>query len=147
MGEAREVMDRMTNAVQANDRDALAACYADDAVVVTPDAGEITGRDAIVRYFLQYSDSFSNFSYEYVQKHESLHAAIDEGHFIGTNDGPLPLPSGETIPATGRQIRVRECDVATVQNGQIIVHHVYFDQLEFMSQLGLTPSGTTTATT
>lgn len=139
MGEAREVMDRMTNALLAKDAAALAACYAEDAVFVTPDVGEVRGREAIVRYLMQFPDAFSNLSFEYVQKHESLNVAIDEGHFIGTNDGPLALPSGETLPATGRQIRARECDIATVENGQIIVHQVYFDQLEFLAQLGLLP--------
>jgi ketosteroid isomerase-like protein len=147
MGEAREVLDRMTHALLGRDRDAIAACYAEDAVVVTPDSGEITGREAIARYHMQFADAFSDLSYEYVQKHESGHSAIDEGHFIGTNDGPLASPSGETIPATGRQIRVRTCDVATVQNGQILVHQLYFDQLSFLTQLDLMPSGTTTATT
>jgi ketosteroid isomerase-like protein len=147
MGEAREVLDRMSEALLGRERDAIAACYAEDAVVVSPDSGEIRGRDAIARYHMQFVDAFSNLSYEYVQKHESGNAAIDEGHFIGTNDGPITTPSGETIPATGGQVRVRTCDIATVQNGQILVHQLYFDQLEFLSQLGLMPSGTTTATT
>ncbi|MDQ4019216.1 MAG: ester cyclase, partial [Actinomycetota bacterium] len=53
--------------------------------------------------------------------------------------GPLQMPDGETIPATGKQIRVRGCDVATVENGRITSHRFYFDQMEFLSQLGLVP--------
>ena len=45
--EVREIMDRMTAAMTSKDLAALAACYAEDAVAVTPDQGELSGRDAI----------------------------------------------------------------------------------------------------
>ena len=64
--------------------------------------------------------------------------AIDEGYFTGTNSGgPIETSDGQSIPATGKQIRVRECDVATVKDGVITNHRFYFDQMEFLSQLGL----------
>ncbi len=44
MGQAREVMDRLTSAMTARDKETQAACYAADAVAVTPDQGEITGQ-------------------------------------------------------------------------------------------------------
>jgi len=49
------------------------------------------------------------------------------------------MPSGESVPATGKQIRIRECDVVLVEGGQITQHRFYFDQLEFLDQLGLLP--------
>jgi hypothetical protein len=51
----------------------------------------------------------------------------------------LSTLSGETIPATGKQINVRSCDVATVDSGVITQHRIYFDQMEFLEQLGLLP--------
>jgi ketosteroid isomerase-like protein len=65
--------------------------------------------------------------------------AIDEGFVVGTNTGPLALPTGRTLPPTGRQVRVRSCDVATVEDGLITSHRAYFDQLELLGQLGLLP--------
>jgi ketosteroid isomerase-like protein len=49
------------------------------------------------------------------------------------------MPSGESIPPTGKQIRVRDCDVATVEGGLVTSHNFYFDQMEFRGQLGLLP--------
>jgi ketosteroid isomerase-like protein len=49
------------------------------------------------------------------------------------------LPSGDTVPATGKEVRIRSCDIATVKNGKIVEHHLYFDQTEFLGQLGLAP--------
>jgi predicted ester cyclase len=58
---------------------------------------------------------------------------------VGTNTGPLQLPSRETLPATGKRIRIRGTDAATVTNGRITNHRFYYDQMEFLGQLGLTP--------
>lgn len=139
MGDARAVMDRLTAAMVGQDFDAAAACYAENAVAVTPDQGEIRGREAIVEYFRQQSLVFPDSGYESLQKHESGNVAIDEGYFTGTHTEPLPMPSGETVPPTGKQVRVRACDLATVEGGVITAHHLYFDQLEFLGQLGLLP--------
>jgi ketosteroid isomerase-like protein len=65
--------------------------------------------------------------------------AIDEGFVTGTHTAPLPMSSGESIPPTGKQIRVRDCDVATVEGGLVTSHNFYFDQMEFLGQLGLLP--------
>jgi hypothetical protein len=73
-----------------------------------------------------------------VHAHESGNTAIDEGYFVGTHTGPLPSPTGESIPPTGKAVRVRACDIATVENGVVTSHRFYFDQMEFLGQLGLT---------
>ena len=59
---------------------------------------------------------------------------------MGTNTGPLSLPDGSTVPATGKAVRVRGCDIATVADGMIVRHHFYFDQMELLTQLGLAPT-------
>jgi ketosteroid isomerase-like protein len=138
MGEAREVMDRLTKAVVNNDMEAAAKLYAMDAVAVTPDQGEIKGGDRIVAEYLgQFFDAFPDARYEALHAHESGNTAIDEGYFVGTNTGPLQGPTGESFPATGKSVRVRTCDIATVEKGLVTSHRFYFDQMEFLGQLGL----------
>jgi ketosteroid isomerase-like protein len=140
MGEAREVMDRLTAAAtETKDFRAVAECYAFDAIAVTPDQGEIRGGEAIADYLRQFSDAFPDIRFEHAHKHEAGNVAIDEGYITGTHTAPLPMPSGESIPPTGKQIRVRDCDVATVEGGLVTSHHFYFDQFEFLGQLSLLP--------
>jgi steroid delta-isomerase-like uncharacterized protein len=139
MGEARELMDRLTEAATGGDVDALAEIYADDARLVTPDQGELEGRAAVVAYMSQFVQAFPDGKFEPLNKLEVGNTAIDEGWFVGTHTGPLETPDGETIPATGKAVRVRSCDLATVENGRITSHRFYFDQLEFLGQLGLAP--------
>src|SRR5688572_12287164 len=103
MGEARDVADRMTAAaMESRDVKAVAACYADEAVAITPDQGQITGRDSIAGYIGQFIEAFPDARYEYIAKHESGNVAIDEGYLVGTNTGPLQASGGESIPATGK---------------------------------------------
>ena len=138
MAEARELMDRVTDALLAGNLAELRACYADDATIVTPEAGEIRGAEAIADHMRSFAVAFPDGTYEYIAKHEAGDTAIDEGYFAGTNTGPLQMPNGETLQPTGKRLRLRGCDVATVRNGRIVSHHLYYDQTEFAEQLGLT---------
>ena len=142
MGEARELMNRITKGVMDGDREALEAVYAPDAVIETPDAGSLKGHDAIIGYLLQFAQAFPDASWESRHEHEAGDSAVDEGYFVGTHTGPLAAPTGETIDATGKRVRLRACDVATVSGGRVTSHRFYFDQMEFLGQLGLVPEET-----
>ncbi len=139
MGEAREVFDKVTQAFDDHDLDTGMSLYSPDVVAVTPDQGTLQGRDALSGYFSVFLEAFPDVHYENEYKHESGNTAIDEGYVVGTHTRPLPSPTGDTIPPTDRQIRVRICDIGTVENGLVTSHRFYFDQVEFLSQLGLMP--------
>ena len=139
MGEARETIDQMTRCMVAHDVDALATVYAADAVITTPDEGEIKGREQIVAYLGKFIEAFPDLEWEPLAEHESGDTSIDEGWVVGTNTGPLPGPTGETLPPTGKRVRIRSVDIATVSGGQIVRHNFYFDQMDVLGQLGLLP--------
>ncbi|MDQ3987587.1 MAG: ester cyclase [Actinomycetota bacterium] len=139
MGEAREVMDHLTQAFFNQDYDTAAKLYASDAVIVTPDAGELKGGGEVTEYMKVFFEAFPDARYEPINALESGNTAVDEGRFIGTNTGSLRLPTGEELPATGKGVDVRGCDIATVENGLITSHRFYFDQMEMLTQLGLAP--------
>ncbi len=139
MGEARAIMDRATEAAFSGNVEGLRECYADDATAITPDAGELRGRDEIVRWISQFTEALPDARWESVFKHEAGDTAIDEGYVVGTNTGRLEMTTGETLPPTGQQVRVRGVDAATVHDGGITNHRFYYDQMEFLAQLGLAP--------
>ncbi|CAM5261848.1 MULTISPECIES: ester cyclase [Streptomyces] len=140
MGQAREVMDRLTTAITAGNSDAIAGLYAQDAVAVTPDGGELHGRDDIAAYWRQMTEAVPDGSYQSVHAYEVGNTAIDEGVFTGKNTGPIQLPTGETLPPTQKEIRIRGVDFATVDDdGRIVDYRLYFDEMEFLGQLGLLP--------
>ncbi|MFK4101059.1 ester cyclase [Streptomyces sp. NPDC019531] len=142
MGEAREVMDRLTEAVTHPDLKVIAELYAEDAVAVTPDEGEIRGRENIVAYWRQMTEAVPDATFESLHAYETGDTAIDEGVFSGRNTGPIQLPTGEALPATQKEIRIRGVDIATVKDGRITDYRLYFDEMEFLGQLGLLPDET-----
>ena len=140
MGQAREVMDRLTEALTAPDIKAVGELFAADAVAVTPDEGEIHGRDNIVEYWKHMTEAIPEATYESIYSYEVGDTAIDEGFFSGRNTGPLVLPTGESLPATQKEVRMRGVDLATIDgDGRIASYRLYFDQMEFVTQLGLMP--------
>ena len=140
MGEAREVMDRLTDALTTHpDLKVIAELYAEDAVAQTPDEGEVRGRDNIVEYWRQMTEAVPEATFETLHAYEAGDTAIDEGFFSGRNTGPIQLPTGETLPATQKEVRIRGVDIATVKDGRIVDYRLYFDEMEFLGQLGLLP--------
>ena len=143
MGQAREIMDRITTAAMAGDAAALGQLYAADAVAETPDAGRLDGREAIIEFLLSFRRAFPDASWESRATYDSGDTAIDEGYLVGTHTEVLSTPQGD-VPPTGRQLSLRDCDLITVKDGVAVAHRFYYDQLDFLSQLGLvaTDSGT-----
>jgi ketosteroid isomerase-like protein len=146
MGQARELMDRVTEAVMAGDLDALREIYAPDVVASTPDAGALNGLEAVLEWHRTFIDALSDLDYRSERALETQECAIDQGDVIGTNTGQLQLPDGQSLPPTGKQITVRSVDIATVADGKIVRHDFYFDQLDMLTQLGLMEQETQTTT-
>ena len=65
--------------------------------------------------------------------------AVAELRTVGTHSGPLMSPTGE-IPPTGKNLNLRVANVMTFEGDRISSVHIYFDQVEFLSQLGLVPA-------
>lgn len=101
MGQARELMDQLTEALTTHqDPKTVANLFAEDAVAHTPDGGELHGRDDIAEYWRQMTDAMPEARYESLASFEVGDTAIDEGIFSGRNTGPLAFPDGTSIPAT-----------------------------------------------
>jgi ketosteroid isomerase-like protein len=145
MGQARELMDRATEALVTGNLDALREIYAPDVEVTTPDLGTLRGVEAFIDWNRSFVDSFTERDYHRDRALDTDEYAIDQGEFIGTNTRPLELADGTSIPPTGKQVRIRSIDIATVSDGKVVRHDIYFDQLELLTQLGLAPAGTATA--
>lgn len=138
MGQARELMERATTAVIAGELEALRDLYAEDMVATTPDEGTLHGIDAFIEWNRSFVASFDDRSYESQRELDTEDCAVDQGWFVATHARDLPMPDGQSIPATGKRIRMRAVDVATVRDGRIVQHDFYFDQLDLLTQLGVT---------
>ena len=100
-----------------------------------------TGPDGLRQYWQGWFGAFSDGKVEVVNSHAS-----DDGTVVtefvgrGTHDGTLVGPGGQSVPATGRQVNVSFCQVATVQDNKITGARVYWDMMTMLGQLGALPT-------
>ncbi|MGH8906556.1 MAG: ester cyclase [Egibacteraceae bacterium] len=130
-----EQAERFFAALNVQDLDTVAAMISPSADVRTP-TGSFTGGEAYREWILPQFHAIPNFT------HEIRGIIAESGPVIafeiratGTHMGPLVLPSGE-LPASGGTIDMSGADFWRFEDGLIVEYHLYFDRLEFFTQLG-----------
>lgn len=137
MSDTREIFDSLTDAINRHDLEAIADGYGQQVVVSSPD-GTYEGRQAATDYLESFLVAFPDLTVNVWSKVTSGDLVCDEWTLTGTHTGPLPLPDGSTLPATGKRVDLRGCDIAAFENGQVISHRIYYDNVDFLTQLGIT---------
>jgi predicted ester cyclase len=120
-----------------NDRDSDADPWAADAELVAP-GGQASGRDGVLGFLGVFHEAFSDLRLEVTQLLADGPAAAAEGTFAGTHDGVLHTPNGDVAP-TGRAVEVRWASVYVTDGDKLKSEHLFFDQMDFLGQLGLLP--------
>jgi predicted ester cyclase len=123
-----------------NVRDQMADPWSADSEMVTP-GGAMTGRDQVLAFLGVFQEAFPDGRLEIKQLLVDGSAAAVEGAFRGTHNGVLHSPAGDIGP-TGKSIEFRWAAVYRVEGDQLASEHLFFDQLDFLGQLGIaaTPS-------
>lgn len=138
MSNPRSAFDAWLAAFNAHDEAALRATTADDCVFEGPGGVQLEGVDAVTGYALVWLNAFSDATLN------PEHVAVDgdwvamTGMFRGTHDGTLASPNGD-VPATGRRLEGRCSQLTRFADGKAVEEHLYFDQMDVITQLGLTP--------
>jgi predicted ester cyclase len=136
VGELVEVVKQhyanMSAGDTARDRDIMR----EDVMTVAPGAGTLEGIEAFIAHENIFTRAFPDAAVELVSSVESGDMVMTEGFFTGTHTGPLASPQGE-IPPTGKSLRLPFADVFAIRDGKIAEHRIYYDQIDFLTQLGL----------
>jgi predicted ester cyclase len=138
MGEALEAAKRADDAFNAHDVDARLAVNSDNAELVMPGGMKLRGREQadVLRSFWE---ALPDATITWESHVESGSMIAGEGVITGTHSGPFRTPQGE-IPPSGNQVRLPYAFVRRVESGKIASEHLYFDQMEFLQQLGAMPT-------
>ena len=142
MEKYRGLLDRYVEMYNVKDLDGVMDLYSNDAVQGMGD-GTFTGRDAIRDRLAQELDAFSDIAHRVVSYIEEGDAFADEWVFVGTHTGPLVMPDGTEIPATGKRVEMPGMEVVVMRDGKIVRNTLYYDNLAVAGQLGLLPAPTT----
>lgn len=120
-----------------NVRDADAEPWASDAEMVAPGAS-VSGRDAVLGFLGVFQEAFPAGRLEIRHLLSDGPSVAAEGTFAGDHDGVLHSPEGD-VPPTGKPVEFRWAATYEVRGDELLSEHLYFDQMEFLAQLGLLP--------
>jgi predicted ester cyclase len=126
----------------AREHEEFLAMQADDAVCQVPGA-TLRGKDEMRAWLQPYWQAFNASRHDLENVYEvGPDKVVAEGTFTGTNDGPLTMPDGTEIPPTGKTISFHFAMSVAREPGAEVASRVniYFDQLDFLGQLGLLPA-------
>ncbi|MDQ6729914.1 MAG: ester cyclase [Actinomycetota bacterium] len=137
MAGAKDVIQKHIAAM--NDRDSDADPWAADAEMVAPGGGQASGRDGVIGFLGVFQETFPDLRLEIKKLLTDGSAAAAEGTLAGTHDGVLHTPNGDVAP-TGRAVELRWAAVYVTAGDTLKSEHLFFDQMDFLGQLGLLPN-------
>jgi heme-degrading monooxygenase HmoA/predicted ester cyclase len=140
-GDTRSLIERDIELWNARDREGwLAVADLHRLELQAPGGLRLLGQDAADTIWTTWNEAFPDNRLEITAVHADDRGGVHEGRFTGTHTGTLRGPAGE-IAATGRTVDAPFCAVFEFDEGKIISSHLYYDQAELLTQLGLKPDG------
>ena len=119
--------------------DLLNVSHADDIVVNWPDGHSTTG---LAKHIEDLKSMFALAPDFKVENHPIRFGSGDwtcvTGTISGTFSQPMPIGNGKTIPPTGKKFRLPMCTVGHWKDGKMTEESLFWDNREFMRQIGLT---------
>jgi steroid delta-isomerase-like uncharacterized protein len=135
-----QVVEKWIEALNAHDASQLEKYRAPGYLFDAPVFPGPVGVSQEMAYTQGLFEAFSDFHIEVAQ-------TIAQGDFVvanvamtGTNDGPITMPNGQTVPATGKMVAVPVSNTFQLANGKIVRNSLYADLLGLMGQLVLLPA-------
>jgi len=108
----------------------LDTAYAETAILHT--VPETKGKANCIAYYTNYITGFSNRQFIVKETFAQGNKLVKYWQFKGKHTGTF-----FGIPATNKDVDVIGCTIATIVNGKITEEQDFFDNLEFLQQLGL----------
>jgi predicted ester cyclase len=135
----QQVLDRNITTLNARDIDGYLANQSPDVELVLSGGVILHGRYEIRHYIEALWKAFPDGKLAFGEQVFAEDAAATELVFTGTHTGPLMTPNGP-IPPTGNHVTLHSASILNIKDGLIASEHLYSDQLELLTQLGLKPA-------
>ena len=104
-------------------------------VVMHASPADIVGIDSARAYYANYLTGFSHITFTIKDVFGQGNKLVKHWNFSGTHTGIF-----FGIPATGKKVSIDGVTLVRMSNGKIAEERDFFDNLDFMTQLGLMPS-------
>jgi ketosteroid isomerase-like protein len=133
------VIEELIARWNAHDREGCTALFDEGVVLEAPGGLSLSGRSGWESFYDLWTGAFPDNAVAGPTVRGGGDLAVQEARFTGTHTGTLHAPSGD-VPATGRRVDLRYTAVQTVREGRVTSFHLYFDQVDLLTQLGLMPA-------
>jgi steroid delta-isomerase-like uncharacterized protein len=133
-----EATRRHDDAFNAHDADARMTSETPDIESVLPGGITLRGNQEVVSFLASFWEALPDANLTYEREIAAGDTVVIEGTLTGTHTGAFRGPAGD-IAASGSPVTLRYASVKRVRNGKVASEHLYFDQLEFLQQLGALP--------
>jgi hypothetical protein len=139
MSDGTAVIKSSTESWNEHDRSRWAAHFTDKAELRGPGGFEDSGPEGADLFYGLWQGGFPDCRVDPEVITGNGRTAVLEAVFSGTHTAPLEAPAG-TIPPTGRTVNIPFVVMGDVEDDRFSSFHLYFDQVELMTQLGLAPT-------
>jgi steroid delta-isomerase-like uncharacterized protein len=86
-----------------------------------------------------YLDAFPDLKFEVLRRIAQDEYVVLDWVSTGTHTGPMRTPSGNTIPPTGKWLKIFGSTTYEFRDGKIAHAWTYWDRVAMLDQLGLLP--------
>lgn len=133
-----EAAQRHDDAFNAHDPEARIAAMTPDTELVVPGGIILSGPEQVIGFLQVFWEALPD-AHIAAANHVAAGDSIAlEGTLTGTHTGTFRAPQGD-VPATGNRIELRAAAFKRIRDGKVASEHLYFDQLDFLQQLGVLP--------
>jgi predicted ester cyclase len=135
---AKDLLHGNVAAWNGRNRAAYVGTYVEDCSLTSPD-GSGKGHEPVGGFYDSSLGMFPDNRVRVVALAEDGELPAEEGVLSGTNTGPIPMPDGTEVPATGAAVELPYLAMHTVRDDRIVESRYYWDQMAMLGQLGLLP--------
>ncbi|MGH7856159.1 MAG: ester cyclase [Candidatus Binatia bacterium] len=139
MADTLELARRHDEAFNSQDAEARKSLESPDVEVVMPGGMTLRGPEQVIQVVQAFWAALPDGKIVLENQFAAGDVVVAEGNLVGTHSGPFRSPAGE-VPPSGNKVTLRYATVKTFGGGKLVSEHLYFDQLEFLQQIGAMPS-------
>jgi predicted ester cyclase len=136
MADVIDLAGRHDAAFDAKDAARREAIEAPDIETVMPGGVTLRGHDEVMQVVRAFWEALPDAKITVDQRYAAGDVVTSEGTLVGTHRGTFKTPNGEIHP-TGNLVTLRYASVKRFREDRLVSEHLYFDQLEFLQQLGV----------
>jgi steroid delta-isomerase-like uncharacterized protein len=130
--ERERIVKEHVDAENRHDSAATVATFAAPRYEVVPTGEVIDGKEAVTRMLDETMDAFPDLEITTHTMHHAESAVLVEVTFAGTH-----LGAWRGLPATGKRVSYRMCNVFVFDGDHLLCERLYFDILTALRQVGV----------